>query len=115
MAAEENNNLNNDEISEEMASESPATNGNEMSEDEIAKTLVKEGLDDSSEEDDLETQMATAMAAESLSDSDEEMDLEAQMAAALEENGELDSSMLDALSGTGEDELSEPSAGGRRS
>ncbi len=110
----------NEDIQEEKTEESSEANTEESTEakseeleDQMAETLVSEGLGDTAE-DDLEAQMAAAMAAESLG-SDEEDDLEAQMAAAMageiaegesdEEGDDLEAQIAAAMGGAdGEDD-----------
>ena len=102
MAAEEN-----EKVQEDMEVNAEDATGDEsmMSEDQLAETLISEGLEGSSD-DDLEAQMAAAMAADSLDSSGEDDDLEAQMAAAMaidtseeapEEEEDLESQMAAAL------------------
>ncbi len=91
MAAEENEEL---KENVEVDSENISEEENEISEDQLAETMISEGLEGSSD-DDLEAQMAAAMAADSLESSDEEDDLEAQMATAMEQDSKIDGGMID--------------------
>ena len=115
MAAEEN-----EKVQEDMEVNAEDSTGDEsnMSEDQLAETLISEGLEGSSdddleahmaaamaadslessgEDDDLEAQMAAAMAINTSEEAPEEEDLESQMAAALEQDSKLDAGMLNSF------------------
>ena len=115
MAAEEN-----EEVQEDMEVNAEDSTGDEssISNDQLAETLVSEGLEGSSdddleaqmaaamaadslgssgEDDDLESQMAAAMAADTSEEAPEEEDMESQMAAALEQDSKIDEGMLNSF------------------
>jgi len=98
MAAEENKELKEDI---KVDTDDSSVDANDISEDQLAETLVSEGLADSSEED-LESQMAAAMTAESSEETPEGDDLDAQMAAAMEQDSKIDESMFDSLPDEGD-------------
>lgn len=107
MVAEENKDLTNDEQDKKMSVENSAEDEGDKketieNEEQTAEKMIAEGLNGSSEEEDLEDKVATQMAVDSLASKDED-DLEAQMASAMEEDVSGDKKLLDVLSGEEED------------